>query len=159
MNRPSLRRIASVGVLLVGMATLAACEEDPVDTGHSEGDVASFRIREVGGAVLYEYPGAANADEDTLYLPDDGDTEIEIVWLAEDGDVVVPDESEHDWELAENHSGIVGFVPSTSHPWQGTFTTNDLAEGASVSGGFSVTLLHGGEEEFETPQLVAVVEG
>ena len=41
-------------VVLIGGLGMVACEEDPVGSGgHEEGDVASFRIREAGGAVLY----------------------------------------------------------------------------------------------------------
>ena len=153
------RRLLAIAVLIVG-ASLAACEDDPVDGGgHEEGEVASFRIRQVGGPVLYEYPGPTAADADTLHLGDNGSTTIEIVWLDADGDVIELDADDHSWELFENHNAITTFDPSATDAWRGTFVTNDLLAGSVVHGGFTVTLFHGEEEEFDTPTLVATVEG
>ena len=154
-------RVLAIAVLIGGTA---ACESDPVDLrDHEEGDVAGFRIQGTqenpGGShpVLLTYDGPAGAD--TLVLPDDTTRDVEIVWLDEDGEVVELDSDEHSWQLVENHSAIVSFTPSGVEPWQGTFTTNDLLPGATVYGGFTVTLFHGDEAEFETTQLVAAVEG
>lgn len=152
------RRVLAIAVMIGGLG-VSACEDDPVDTGDREEGIASFRIREVGGTVLYEYAGPTNAAADTLFLPGGEAIEIAIEWLDEDGGVLELEPEEHPWTFAENHSAIVSFTPSTSEPWQGTISTTPLLPGATVYGGFSVTLFHGEEAEFETPQLVAAVEG
>lgn len=160
----TLRRFFSVAAVLGSMA-LVGCDEDPVDPDdHDEGDIAGFRIDAINLALpggtdrmtLLTYDGPTGID--TLYLPDDSEIDIEIVWLDEHGDVVEPETDEHAWELAENHSAISSFAHSDSEAWQGTFTTLDLLPDNTVYGGFSVTLLHGDEEEFTTPQITAAVE-
>lgn len=158
-------RVLAIAVL-IGGAGVTGCESDPVDLeDHEEGDVAGFRIDAVdlqlpGGVTrttLFTYDGPANAD--TLSLRDGTTIDIEIVWLDADGHELELDADEHPWELAENHSAIVSFVPSDTEPWRGTFTTTPLLPGATVYGGFTVTLFHGEDPEFETSQLVAAVEG
>lgn len=153
------RRVLSLGALL-GTVVLGGCDDDPVEVhDHDEGDVAGFRIEQIlpggGRSVLVTYDDPA--DPDTLFLGDSDEIEVEIVWLDEHGDVVEPDADEHGWELEENHSAISGFEQSSTASWQGTFSTTDLVDGNTVHGAFSVTLLHGDEAEFTTPQIPAAV--
>ena len=158
-GRRHLAVIAMASALILG-----ACDDDPVELDHhDEGDIAGFRIDQIGiqapgggtRATLLTYDGPTNPD--TLFLGDADEIEIEIVWLDEHGDAIELDADEHGWELAENHSAISGFEPSPTEPWQGTFTTTDLVDGNTVHGAFSVTLLHGEEAEFTTPQIPAAV--
>ena len=151
------RRVLAIAVL-IGSSMMAACEDDPVDAnGHDEGDVASFRIRQVGGGTLFTY-SAPPADPDTMVLQAGTSTAIEIEWLDEDGDIVEVDADEHSWQLADNHSAITSFTLSTTDPWRGTIVTTGLVPGNTVYGGFTVTLFHGDEPEFQTSQQVAAVE-
>ena len=155
------RRLLAIAVLIGGMG-LGACEDDPVDPDeHDEGDVAGFRIEQIeqggGRTVLLTYDGPENAD--TLVLPQGSSVDVEIVWLDDHGDEVDVHADEHDWQLAENHSAIVEFTQSDTEPWRGTFTTTPLLPGATVYGGYTVTLLHGADAEFTTTQLVAAVAG
>ena len=157
----ALRRILSMGVL-IGAATLAACEDDPVDTdGHDEGDVAGFVIERIldSGARTTLYTYAGPTDPDTLFLPHGEAVDIEVIWMDDHGDPVNLPEDEHGWEFTENSSAILSYAASGSEAWQGTITTAPLLPGATVYGGFFVTLNHGEEAEFETPQLVVAVQG
>jgi len=152
------RRLLVLAVLLGG-GVLAGCEDDPVEPhDHAEGDVAAFRLDRIVGdsrTPIYTYDGPNNPD--TLFLTDGASYEIEIVWLDEHGNELELDTDEHDWDLAENHSAIASFTRSSAEFWQGTLTTVALVPGATVYGGFSVTLFHGEEAEFQTPQIVAAV--
>lgn len=158
IGRLAARRVFAIAVLIAGTG-LAACEDDPIDPHeHEEGDIAGFRIQEVGsGTVLLTYDGPTGAD--TLFLPHGQTIEVEVVWLDDHGDELALDTHEHSWELAENHSAIASFVQSQDEPWRGTFTTAALLPGATVYGGYTVTLFHGEEAEFGTSQLVAAVQG
>lgn len=153
------RRILAIAVILAG-AGLAACESDPIDPDeHDEGDVAGFRID-----ALLETPGGGSRETlltydgptapDTLYLTAGRVTDIEIVWLDEHGDALELPADEHSWQLDESHTAL-GFEPSASEPWRGTLTTATLAPGLTVYGGYTVTLFHGDEAEFQTVELVA----
>ena len=141
-------RLLAIAVLIGGAS---ACESDPVGTGHDheEGDVAHFRLEEVGGGTLYTYDGPTNPD--TLTLPDDASVVFEIVWLAADGDVIEPDEGEHGWNV-ETEAGLT-FTPSATEPWRGTLTTMDIIVGNELFSALRVELLHAGEVEFETPEI------
>ena len=155
------RRFLATGVLVVA-ATVTACEDDPVDTdAHDEGDVAGFVIERLldgaGRDTIYTYSGPTNTD--TLYLPAGESIDIEIVWTDDHGDAIDLDADEHDWELTENSSAILTFTRSDTETWQGTIVTAPLVAGATVFGVFDVTLFHGEEAEFETPQLDVAVEG
>lgn len=149
------RRILAIAVL-IGGATLAACEDDPVDVGHDEGDVAGFELRTTGGTTIYRYTGPAGAD--TLELAHGESIDIEIVWLDADGEVLDLAADEHSWEFEDN-SNAMSFTPSTSNPWGGTITTVPLLPGATVFGTFRVFLFHGEGEEFRTDGLVSAVSG
>ena len=166
-TRPGMagRRLLAIAVIIGGTG-LGACESDPVDLHDpEEGDVAGFRIDAInlelpGGVTrvtLLTYDGPQNAD--TLMLRHNASIDIEIVWLDEHGDEVHLDGDEHSWTFTDNHSAIVSFTPSDDEPWQGTITTVPLLPGATVYGGYTVTLLHGDEPELQTTQLVAAVSG
>lgn len=155
------RRVLAIAVLLGG-AGLAACEDDPIDPDeHAEGDVAGFRIDALlatpgGGSreTLLTYDGPVGAD--TLFLPAGQAVEVEIVWLDDHGDELDLPADEHTWELSESHA-VMSFQPSATEPWQGVLNTATVTPGLTVYGGYTVTLFHAGEAEFETVELVAAV--
>ena len=158
MPRTARRFLAML--VLIGAGTLAACEDDPVDVGHQEEDVAGFELRTLlaggGSTTLYRYTDPENPD--TLQLADDATLDVEIVWLDDHGEVVSLEADEHSWDITES-SPAIHFTPSSSDPWRGTITTQNLLAGVTVLGTLQVRLFHGEEQEFGTVGIVTEVSG
>lgn len=147
------RRILAIAVL-IGGASLAACEEDPVGSGSHEEAVAGFELRTLAGTTLMRYTAGMASNPPVLNLTAGAEQSVQVVWLDGDGDIVQVDADEHAWLLTLAHPGIIDFEHDASSDWRGTFDVAGLASGTSAETAMKVYLYHGDvgdEEEWASP--------
>ena len=147
------RRILAIAVL-IGGASLAACEDDPVGPGSHEEAVAGFELRTLGGTTLIRYTSGMASNPPVLNLTAGTEQAVQVVWLDGEGDVVQVDADEHAWLLTLVHPGIIDFEHDATSDWRGTFDVAQLLPGNTAETAMKVTLYHGdvgGEEEWVSP--------
>lgn len=136
------RRLLAIAVL-IGGASMSACDDDPVDPhGHEEG-IDGFALV-VGGTELYEYRASVHGlTPDLLVLEPGQSYAITITWLDDEGHATEPEE---DLEL------VVTFATGTALTW----TTTSIAAGTLQTGTpasdltdtMTIELMHGDHPDF-----------
>lgn len=144
------RRMLAIAVM-IGGASLAACEGDPVEPRAHEEEVDGFALY-AGGVQIYQYRHALNGDSPAVLALEAGETyPVTIEWLDEEG---------HATEVEEDLELRVEIEDAGVATWTATGVATGTLVGASVATisetVMTVELMHGNHPDFSVEVPVRV---